>query len=177
MLAGEDGSGASQDSAKIRVAKTDLPGPESHHLCKNHLVKMSCLETQTVPSRMLLSYPMSSLLRKEHALLHAVLTHWKSKLGTLRGSSSQHKPKFHFVLQEKQGPHLPLSFPLLKATAFVSVPAYVRTMVWTNCCNEENCVLGSVFCRHQTAALFSAGAPFHFYLTKKEIALTVFRTI
>lgn len=126
----------------------------------------------------MLSYHMSFLLRKEHTLLQAVLRKGKNKLSTLGGSSWQHKPKFHFVLQEKWQPNLPLSFLLLlKAMGFVSVQVYARMMIWTSCCNEENCVLGSIFCRHQFAAPFSARAPFHFYLTKKEIALTVFRTI
>lgn len=140
------------------------------------LIKMSCLETQTVPSKMLLSYRMSFLLRKEHTLLH--VRKGRNKLSTLGGSSLQHKPKFHFALKEKQGPNLPLSFMLLlKAMGFLSTQAYVSMMVWMSCYNEENCVLGSRFCRHQITALFSTRAPVHFYLTKKEITHTVFRTL
>lgn len=65
---------------------------------------------------------------------------------------------------------------LLKATAFVSIPAYLSMMVWTSSWNEENCA-GICILWHQNTAPFSKRNPFHHCLMRKDITLTVFRTI
>lgn len=158
MLAGEDGSGAYWDKRKKHMAKTDPPGLESHCLCRTPRQNSG---KQTVPRKMLLSYYLSFLLQKEHALLHTALRKGKNEASSLEGSSLQHKPTFHFALQEKQGPNLPQSFLLLlKATGFVSIQVYMSMTVWTSSWNEVNCVLGSVFSGTKIQLLSARELPF-----------------
>lgn len=57
------------------MAKTDPPGLESHCLCRTPRQNSG---KQTVPSKMLLSYYVSFLPQKEHALLHTVLRKGKN---------------------------------------------------------------------------------------------------
>lgn len=116
---------------------------------------------------------MSFLLKKEHSLLQAVLGKGKNKCA-LEGSSLQHTLEFHLLLKEKQKPKVPLNILLLlKVMRFVSIQTYVRMTVFSFLpCNQfvQIYILQASNCSSSLQE-----APFHFYLTNKEITCTVFR--
>lgn len=74
--------------SKQTHCKSRFPWARKSLPLQEPIVRISCSETQTVPSKMLLSYQMSFLLREVLTVLHVVL----------KGSSLEYKHKFYFVL-------------------------------------------------------------------------------